>query len=261
MAKRWSAMIRTLIVDDEPPSRRRVRDLLADDPEFVLIGECGDGVEAVAMLRAQPCDLVFLDVQMPGLDGLEVARLLAEGSGPAVIFVTAHDCYALPAFEVHAVDYLLKPFDQDRFRKALAWAKAGVRRDHGETPAPLAPAALAELRGAPRPLERVTIKTAGRIYFLKTEEIDWVEAAGNYLRLHVGGKTHSLRETMNNLEARLDPERFWRIHRSTIVCVDRIKELQPLFHGDYVVVLRDGTELTLSRTYRRTLPGLFGDGF
>ena len=252
-------MIRTLIVYDEPPSRRRVRDLLAEDPEFVLVGECGDGVEAVALLRDRPCDLVFLDVQMPGLDGLEVARRLAEGRGPAVIFVTAFDCYALPAFEVHAVDYLLKPFDRDRFRKALAWAKAAVRRDRGEAPAALPPAALAELRADRKPLERVTIKTSGRIYFLNTSDIEWVEAAGNYLRLHVGGKTHLLRETMNNLEARLDPDRFWRIHRSTIVNVDRIRELQPLFHGDYVVVLRDGTELTLSRTYRRSLPGLFGE--
>ncbi len=252
-------MIRTLIVDDEPPSRRRVRDLLAEDPEFALVGECGDGAEAVALLREQPCDLVFLDVQMPGLDGLAAARLLAEGRGPAVIFVTAYDCYALPAFEVHAVDYLLKPFDRERFRKALAWAKAAVRRDREEAAA-LPPAALAELRGDRKPLERVTIKTAGRIYFLNTCDVEWVEAAGNYLRLHVGAKTHMLRETMNNLESRLDPDRFWRIHRSTIVNVDRIRELQPLFHGDYVVVLRDGTELTLSRTYRRNLPGLFGEG-
>ena len=248
-------MIRTLIVDDEPPSRQRVQDLLAEDPEFVLVGECGDGVEAIAFLRDQPCDLVFLDVQMPGLDGLEVARLLAEGRGPAVIFVTAYDCYALPAFEVHAVDYLLKPFDRDRFRKALAWAKAALRRDRGE-----APASLTEQPGERKPLERVTIKTTGRIYFVNTNEIDWVEAAGNYLRLHAGAKTHMLRETMNNLEARLDPARFWRIHRSTIVNVERIRELQPLFHGDYVVILRDGKELTLSRTYRRNLPGLFGEG-
>jgi two-component system LytT family response regulator len=252
-------MIRTLIVDDEPLSRRRIRDLLENEPDFELIGECDDGVEAVATLREQPCDLVFLDVEMPGLDGLEVARRLASGNGPAIIFVTAHDCYALPAFEVHAVDYLLKPFDRARFRKALAWAKTAIRRDQEEAPADLAPPALAELRGGRNPLERLTIKSGGRIYFLKTKDIDWVEAAGNYLRLHAGGTTHSLRETMNNLEARLDPDRFWRIHRSTIVNVDRIRELQPLFHGDYVVILADGKELTLSRTYRRNLPGLFGD--
>jgi two-component system LytT family response regulator len=169
--------------------------------------------------------------------------------------VTAHDSYALPAFEVHAVDYLLKPFDRLRFRKALAWARLAIRRDRGETPSSLPN----ELRGGRKPLERVTIKTAGRVYLLKTTDIDWIEAAGNYLRLHVGDAVHLLRETLNNLEARLDPDCFWRIHRSTLVNVDRIRELQPLFHGDYVVILQDGTELTVSRTYRRNLPGLFGD--
>jgi two-component system LytT family response regulator len=251
-------MIRTLIVDDEPLSRRRLRDLLQGEPEIVLVGECGDGVEAMALLRQRSCDLVFLDVQMPGLDGLEVARRLASGSGPAVIFVTAYDCYALPAFEVHAVDYLLKPFDRGRFRKALAWARTALRRDQGGAESE-PPATLSEPRGGRKPLERVTIKTAGRVFLLKTGDIDWIEAAGNYLRLHAGAATHLLRETMNNLESRLDAERFWRIHRSTIVNVDRIHELQPLFHGDYVVILQDGTELTLSRTYRRNLPGLFGD--
>ena len=252
-------MIRTLIVDDEPLSRRRLRDLLASEPDFELVGECGDGIEAMGWLRARSCDLVFLDVQMPGLDGMEVARRLAAGRGPAIIFVTAYDCYALPAFEVHAVDYLLKPFDRERFRKALVWARAAIGRDQGGEPADLPPATLADLRDDRQPLERVTIKSSGRIYFVKTADIDWIEAAGNYLRLHVGTDTHSLRETMNNLEARLDPDRFWRIHRSTIVNVDRIRELQPLFHGDYVVILHDDTELTLSRTYRRNLPGLASD--
>jgi two-component system LytT family response regulator len=248
-----------MIVDDEPLSRQRVRDLLADEQGFTLVGECGDGLEAVAALAKLPCDLVFLDVEMPGLDGLQVAHRLASNRGPAVIFVTAHDCYALPAFEVHAVDYLLKPFDRERFRKALMWARASIGRDQQEAPADLPPVSLAELRGERKPVDRLTIRSGGRIYLVKTEEIDWIEAAGNYLRLHSGATTHSLRETMNNLEGRLDPDRFWRIHRSTIVNVDRIRELQPLFHGDYVVILQDGTELTLSRTYRRTLPGLFGD--
>ncbi len=249
-------MIRTLIVDDEPLSRRRIRDLLDGEPDFVLVGECGDGESAMTALRERPCDLVFLDVQMPGLDGLEIARRLVSASGPAVIFVTAHDCYALPAFEVHAVDYLLKPFDRLRFRKALAWARMAIHRDRGEAPSDSLPS---ELSAGRKPLERVTIKSAGKVYFLKTKDIDWVEAAGNYLRLHVGSAEHLLRETMNNLEARLDPEHFWRIHRSTLVNVDRIRELQPLFHGDYVVILRDGKELTLSRTYRRNLPGRFGE--
>jgi two-component system LytT family response regulator len=252
-------MIRALIVDDEPLSRQRIRDLLAGEPGFTLVGECGDGAEAVAWLEKNPCELVFLDVEMPGLDGLEVARRLASGQGPAVIFVTAHDCYALPAFEVHAVDYLLKPFDRERFRKALVWAQATIHRDQDLGGADLPPATLAELRGGRRPADRLTIKSGGRIFLLKTEEIDWIEAAGNYLRLHVGEAIHLLRETMNNMEGRLDPERFWRIHRSTIVNVDCIRELQPLFHGDYLVILNDGTELPLSRTYRRNLPGLFGE--
>lgn len=252
-------MIRTLIVDDEPLSRQRLRDLLAGEPDFELIGECGDGLAAMACLREESCDLVFLDVEMPGLDGLEVARQLATGGGPAVIFVTAYDFYALPAFEVHAVDYLLKPFDRERFRKALVWARTAIDRDRGDAPANLPASTLADLRGGRKPLERVTIKSGGRIYFLRTKDIDWIEAAGNYLRLHAGTATHSLRETMNNLEARLDSDHFWRIHRSTIVNVDRIRELQPLFHGDYVVILNNGTELTLSRTYRRNLPGLMGD--
>jgi two-component system LytT family response regulator len=245
-------MIRTLIVDDEPLSRRRIRDLLEGEADFVFVGECGDGEAAMAALRERPCDLLFLDVQMPGMGGLEVARRLASGGGPAVIFVTAYDCYALPAFEVHAVDYLLKPFDRLRFRQALAWARIAIRRDRGQTP-PLIPSALR------KPLQRLTIKSAGRVFFLNTQDIDWIEAAGNYLRLHAGAAMHLLRETMNNLESRLDPECFWRIHRSTLVNVDRIRELQPLFHGDYVVILHDGTELTLSRTYRRQLPGLFGE--
>jgi two-component system LytT family response regulator len=253
------AKIRTLIVDDEPLSRQRIRDLLKQEPDFVLVGECGDGAAAMALLRDRPCDLMFLDVQMPGLDGLEVARRLDAGRGPAVVFVTAYDCYALPAFEVHAVDYLLKPFDRERFHKALVWARTAIRREQGETPSEFPPAALEEPREVRKPLERITIKTAGRVIFLKTKDLDWVEAAGNYLRLHAGTTVHSLRETMNNLESRLDPDRFWRIHRSTIVNVERIRELQPLFHGDYVVILRDGTELTLSRTYRRNLPGLFGE--
>ena len=252
-------MIRTLIVDDEPLSRRRIRDLLQDDADFVVVGECGDGLQAMAALKELACDLVFLDVHMPGMDGVEVARRLASGSGPAVIFVTAYDCYALPAFEVHAVDYLLKPFDRLRFRRALAWARTVLRRERGEASTDLPEDSAGELHRGRKPLERVTIKTAGRVYFLKTGDIDWVEAAGNYLRLHVGKSTHLLRETMNNLEARIDPQRFWRIHRSTLVNVDRIRELQPLFHGDYVLILQDGTELTLSRTYRRNLPGDLGE--
>jgi two-component system LytT family response regulator len=240
--------IRTLIVDDEPLGRQRLRGLLDADPDVEVVGECADGAEALAALRSEPCDLVFLDVEMPGLSGLDVARRLGPQRLPAIVFVTAHRDYALPAFEVRAVDFLLKPFDRARFQQTMGWAKEQLARE-GDAAA----------RPAGKPLERVTIKSGGRIYFVKAEDIDWVEAAGNYLRLHSGGQTHLLRETLSNLAARLDPERFWRIHRSTLVNVDRVQELQPLFHGDYAVILRDGTQLTLSRSYRASLPRYFGE--
>jgi two-component system LytT family response regulator len=250
--------IRTLIVDDEPLARDRLRTLLVGDPDIVLIGECEDGQQALAALRAGPCDLAFLDVQMPGLDGLGVMRALDTERVPAVIFVTAHDCYALPAFEVQAVDYLLKPFDRERFERALSRAKERIAQDRSAR----AGQELLTLLQVARPersyLDRLLIRSSGRIYFLKVEEIDWVEAAGNYVRLHAGRTTHLLRETLGSLEAKLDPSRFVRIHRSTMVNVERIRELEPLFHGDYTVVLADGTHLPLSRTYRAALSGLLG---
>jgi two-component system, LytTR family, response regulator len=251
--------VRALIADDEPLARERLRDLLAEDEDVEVVGECGDGREAVATIAALRPDLVFLDVQMPSLDGFGVVEAVGPERMPPTIFVTAFDQYALKAFEVHALDYLLKPFDQERFATALRRAKdrlshkleAGVR---DKLMALLADAKPAE----PTHVERLAIKSGGSLYFLRTEEIDWVEAAGNYTRLHTGKKVHLLRETMNALETKLDPKRFARIHRSTIVNLERIRELQPFFHGDYVVLLHDGTQLTLSRNYRPKLHGLFG---
>jgi two-component system LytT family response regulator len=252
-------MIRTLIVDDEPLARDRIRGLLHREADVEIIGECRDGLEAVATIRRERPALVFLDVQIPELDGFGVVNSLEEGEMPVTVFVTAYDQYALQAFEVHAVDYLLKPFDEDRFRKALDRARAAVgARNGGSGVNEKLLALLADLKAPPGHPERIVVKNAGRLFFLRADEIDWVESSGNYVNLHVGHESHLLRETMAGIESRLDPALFIRIHRTAIVKIDRIKELHPLFHGEYEVVLRDGTRLTLSRGYRDRLQGLLG---
>jgi two-component system LytT family response regulator len=253
--------IRTFIVDDEPLARQRLRRLLETEADIEVAGECADGRQAVAALRQDLPDLLFLDVQMPLLDGFGVLEELGAEHMPVVIFVTAYDRYALRAFEVHALDYLLKPFDRERFRKALERARAQLRRHQHQEVNQRLLALLADVRETRKPLDRLVIKSGGRVCFVRTEEIDWIEAAGNYLRLHVGPEVHLLRETMSRLESRLDPRQFPRIHRSTMVNLERIQELQPSFHGDFIVVLRDGTELTLSRGYREKLQELLGTSF
>jgi two-component system LytT family response regulator len=247
--------MRVLIVDDEPLARRGVRARLMAMPDVEITGEADSGMKAVSEIERLRPDVVLLDVQMPELDGFGVIETVGVENMPAIVFVTAYDEYALQAFEVNAVDYLLKPFDRERFQKALARARAHVGRQADDINRRL----LALIQGLKVPqgyLERLVIRSSGRIFFLKAEEIDWIEAAGNYVRLHTGKESHLLRETMNSLEQKLDPARFLRIHRSTIVRIDRIAELQPLFHGDYVVVLQGGTRLTLSRGYRERLSGI-----
>lgn len=240
--------IRACIVDDEPLARERIRTLLEQEPDVQIVGECGDGGEAIAEIRATRPDLVFLDVQMPVVDGFGVLQALDSELPPAVIFVTAYDQYALQAFEVHALDYLLKPFNGKRFKKAIERARDELARAGGNgTVNERLISLLENLREERRPPERLVLKSSGRVAFLKVDEIDWIEAEGNYVRLHVGAISHLLRETMKGIEAKLDPNRFIRIHRSTIVNSDRIKELQPLFHGEYAVILQDGTRLTASR--------------
>lgn len=254
-----SPNLRVLIVDDEPLARERIRSLLEKEESFEVIGECGDGEEAVAAIRDQKPDLLFLDVQMPKLDGFEVLESLSPERIPATIFVTAYDRYALKAFDYHAFDYLLKPFDRDRFRKAIERARMQVAKEDQPKRKAKVTALLDDVKDRRKALDRIIIKSGGRVFFVRTDEIDWIEAAGNYLRLHVGETMHLLRDTMNGVETKLDTSQFVRIHRSTIVNVERIQELQPWFHGDYVVILRNGTQLTLSRSYRAKFQELFGN--
>jgi len=245
--------ITTLIVDDEPLARERLAGMLAAEPDIEVIGQCRDGEEAVKAIIEQTPDLVFLDIQMPQMNGFEVIDAVGGDRMPLVIFVTAHDQHALRAFEVRALDYLLKPFDRDRFRDALQRARKQVEReDTGEIGRRLLALVKDMRRDQPRS-ERLVVKSGGRLFFLRADEIDWVEAAGNYVRLHVASTSYLLRETMNAIESRLDPEKFFRIHRCRIVNMERIQELQPWLNGEYAVLLRTGTRLTLSRGYREKL--------
>lgn len=253
-----SKLIRAIIVDDEPLGRTVIREMLRRDPDFTLVGECANGHEAISIIQDERPDLIFLDVQMPEVDGFEVLAALNADQLPMVIFVTAYDQYAVSAFEVHAVDYLLKPFDRERFGKALQRAKAQLQREQPNDVSQRILALLEEQRTKPKHLERLVIKTNGRIFFLKTEEIDWISAEGNYVNLHVKKDSYLLRETISSLEAQLDPQKFVRIHRSQIVNIDRIRELRHWSHGEYQVILHDGAELMLSRSYREKLHGLLG---
>ena len=264
--------IRALVVDDELLAHKALRAMLKDDSEIEIIAECRNGREAVRIIREQSPDLVFLDIQMPEMDGFQVIEEIGVKSMPVTVFVTAYDKHALRAFEAHALDYLLKPFDHDRFNTALLRAKTFVRQQKlGEINESLF-AVLKDLKPASNesplktdktaqkePIDRVAIKASGRVYFLKVEEIDWVESAGDYLTLHAGTKTHLIRETMEKFHAKLDPRRFMRIHRSTIVNIERIKDIQPFFKGDYVITLTSGKRLKSSRSYRRELQTLLDE--
>jgi two-component system LytT family response regulator len=246
--------VKIAIVDDEPPARKTIRLLARRDPEVTVVAECRNGEEALDAVREQKPDILFLDIQMPRLDGFDVLELLGEDAPPAIVFVTAYDQYAIRAFEVHAVDYLLKPFTDERFDKALARAKDLVRRSDGGATREK----LARLTASHRAFtQRFMVRTAGRIVFLKAEEVDWIEAADYYARLHAGANSYLIRESMNDLEATLDPASFVRIHRSTIVNLDRVREMRPLFRGELVVVLSDGTQLRMSRSRRDELESRF----
>ena len=261
-----SEPMRVVVADDEPLARRRVLRLLRDhDDEVEVVGVCETGAQAVDAIRETRPDLVFLDVQMPELDGFEVLeRLRGGGELPSVVFVTAHDRYALRAFEVHALDYLLKPFDAERFNQALERGRSQVERRAAGGPNRVA-ALLEQLaleRGgepaaAPAPRKRwldwVMVKARGRVEFLRIADVDWIEAEGNYVKLHAGKKGWLIREKIGALEERLDPDAFLRVHRSSIVQLDRVAELHPMVAGDGILVLRDGTQVKLSRGYRKRL--------
>jgi two-component system LytT family response regulator len=244
---------RVLIVDDEPLARERIRTLLEEEPAFELAGEAADGsAGAEAILSLRP-DLVFLDVQMPGADGFDLIEAVGADKMPFVVFVTAYDRYALRAFDVHALDYLLKPFDRERFHEALARAQAQIDRNTGGDIERRLAAIVQDLKPARARTDRFVVKSGGRIFFVRTAEIDWIEAAGNYVKLHVGNDSHLIRETMNAVETKLSPDMFVRIHRCHIVNIEQVRELQPWFNGEYVVFLKNGTRLTLSRGYRERL--------
>ena len=253
-----SARIRVLIVDDEPLARERIREILEQHPEIEVVGECTNGREAIEAVNESPPDLIFLDIQMPETDGFAVIEAIPPDRMPCVIFVTAYDQYAVRAFDVLALDYLLKPFDRERFEKALNRAKKQIMSQQGSNLGERILRALEEIKTRPVYLERLVIKTSGHIFFLKTEEVDYFEAEGNYVRLHSGKESYLLRDTISAIESQVDPKKFLRIHRSTIVNIDRIQELQPWFHGEYRVILSSGAELTLSRTYREKLHELLG---
>lgn len=257
MTRQTTQPIVTLLVDDEPLARRTLRTLLSQDPEIHIIGECSNGYEAVAALRQQQPDLLFLDIQMPEMNGFEVLETVGLEAIPTVVFVTAYDQFALRAFAVHALDYLLKPFDDERFAQALVRAKYQVRQQQSAAVTRNLLELLAEYRLQPgfkaeKPmyLQRLSVKSGGRVQFLKVAEIEWIEAADQYVVLHSGGKTHLLRESLAHLERQLDPDRFFRVHRSALVNLDFVVEMEPNENGDGTVFLRNRTPVKLSRTRR-----------
>lgn len=249
-------IIRTLIVDDEPLARERLRSFLKAEPAVEMVGECGSGTEAIAAIRREAPDLVFLDMQMPGCDGLQVLAEFPVGKRPAVIFATAHEQFAVDAFDVAAVDYLLKPFDRERLQQALRRAQEHLQRQ-SQGGGALSPVTVAGAAAAKS--DRIAVKADGRIVFLRPEEIVRVEAADNYVMLHLATGRLMLRETMTAIEVRLGVENFARVNRSALVHIDQIRQIEPAQHGDYTVVLRDGTRLPLSRSLRghldRIVPG------
>ena len=251
-------MIQTLIIDDVQLARERLKRCLGGEPDVQIVGECDNGAEAVASIRALSPDLIFLDVQMPALDGFGVLDALQGERTPAVIFVTAYNEYAIRAFDVNALDYLLKPVDCARLSKAVERAKSQLAQPSDDLDSRFR-AMLEDLKAGSKFLKRLTIKLTGHTILLPIDEIDWIESYGNYLKLHTGRESHLIRGTMQSLESRLDPEKFVRVHRSTIVNIEKIKEIYPRSNGDQDLVLQNGQQLMLSRKYRDRFFGALGD--
>jgi two-component system, LytTR family, response regulator len=242
--------IRTLIVDDEAPARKRVKRLLNNEPDISVIAECGSGSEAINVIQNASLDLLFLDVQMPEVGGFDVVQSIHPERMPIIIFVTAYDEHALRAFDVHALDYLLKPFKQERFKEAVNRAKTRISQNEVPGSCPGLAALIQKLRAEQNYLNRFIVKSSSRVVLVSASEVDWIESAANYALLHSGDKTHIVRETMHALETKLSPNIFQRISRSVIVNLERVKELQPMGKGQYVIILTNGKQLTMSRGIR-----------
>jgi two-component system LytT family response regulator len=241
--------VRALIVDDEPLARAHLRSLLRDRGDVDVVGECGDGRSAIDQIKRLTPDLVLLDIQMPELDGLEVIREVGPSQMPAVVFVTAYDEHALAAFEVHAFDYILKPVSRQRFTQAIDRVVGLIRAETAPTERPLE-ALIDAMRAERTALDRIAVKADGRVLFIRVNEIDWIEADDDLVRIHTGKSIHAHRSTLTHLEERLPASKFLRVHRSTLVNVDRIREIQPWFQGDWVLILNDGTRLHSGKSYR-----------
>ena len=254
-----ASRIRALVVDDEPLAREMIREMLESDSEVEIVAECANGREAVEAIKSLTPDLVFLDIQMPEVGGFEVLESFERESIPYIIFVTAYDQYAVRAFEVHAFDYLLKPFDHERFDAAWQRVKEQIKLDQSGERERHILELLEELKTGPRHLERLVIKNGGRVFFLNVDDVHCIESEGNYVRVYDNQKAYLLRETISSLEEQLDPRQFRRIHRSAIVKIDKIKEMQPWFHGEYRVIMENGKQLTLSRNYRSNFQGAIGN--
>jgi two-component system LytT family response regulator len=250
--------IKVLIVDDESLARKFIRRMLKDESDIEIVGECNNGKSAVTMIRKDDPDVVFLDVQMPEMDGFAVLEAIGVSRLPEIVFTTAYEQYAVRAFELHALDYLLKPFDQVRFRDALKHTREHLNRRRQEDGRLQINALLDSVKAQSKYFERFIVKANGRISFLNAREINWIEADDKYVHFHTAKGSRMVRQTLSAMESQLHPEKFVRIHRSAIVNVERIKELQPLFSGEYAVLLEDGTKLTLSRNYKDKLFELLG---